>query len=152
MLEFDNIGNKPLKKGHTMPFSNSDDIIDSRDIIERISELEDMLEDCVVDDGNVTVIYEDGETDMTDEHEELQILKALAEEAEGYAADWPYGETLINESHFTEYAQQLAEDIGTIDTDALTWPACHIDWDAAAEALKMDYTEVDFDGTTFLVR
>ncbi len=151
MLDFDNIGNQPLKKGHVMTFSNSDDTIDSRDVIARIYELEDELECCVVDEENETVASEDGEIDLTDEHEELQVLRALAEEAEGYAADWPHGEVLINESYFTEYAQQLAEDIGAIPDEA-GWPACHIDWDAAADALKIDYTEVDFDGTTFLIR
>ncbi len=152
VLDFDNIGNQPLKKGHVMTFSNSDDTIDSRDVIERISELEDELECCVVDEENATVASEDGETDLTDEYEELQVLKALAGEAEGYADDWSHGVVLIKESYFTEYAQQLAEDIGAIDTDSLRWPACHIDWNAAADALKIDYTEVNFDGTTFLSR
>lgn len=57
----------------------------------------------------------------------------------------------IPEDEFEDYAEQLAEDIGAIDREA-RWPLNRIDWEAAAEDLKVDYTEFDFDGTTYLVR
>jgi len=118
--------------------SNSDDIIDSRDVISRIDELEEQR------DNEAQGLNEDEEA-------ELAALQSLAEEAEGYCADWGYGETLIRDSYFAEYAEQLADDVGAIDRDA-SWPICHIDWEAAAESLKMDYTAVDFDGVTYWVR
>jgi len=122
-------------------FSNADDFVDSRDVIQRIDELETMRDD-----------EEQAEGDFTeDDAEELRILAALAEEAEGYIPDWNYGEQLIRESYFTDYARELADDIGAIDRNA-DWPLSHIDWDAAAEQLKMDYVEVDFDGVTYLAR
>lgn len=86
-----------------------------------------------------------------DEQAELAALKALAEEAEGYAADWAHGETLIRDSYFKEYAQELAEDIGAINRNA-TWPNNCIDWDQAARELQMDYTSVEFDGVTYWIR
>lgn len=86
-----------------------------------------------------------------EEAEELAALKALAEEAEGYASDWRHGATLIRDEYFTTYARQLAEDIGAVSDDA-GWPGRHIDWDAAADELRQDYTSVDFDGETFWVR
>ena len=52
--------------------SNSDDIIDSRDVIERI------------------VYLEADETDEA-EQEELDILLALQEDAESYAEGWQHG-------------------------------------------------------------
>lgn len=112
---------------------NHDDIIDSRDVIERIEQL-NALEDDRDDDENA----------------ELATLVALANEAEGYG-DWAHGETLVRDSHFVEYAQQLADDIGAIDRNA-SWPLNHIDWEAAAEALKQDYSSVDFDGVTYWIR
>ncbi len=59
------------------------------------------------------------------------------------------GLTLVHERYFEDYARQLAEDTGAIDDDA-HWPATHIDWPAAADELKMDYTELDVevDGVT----
>lgn len=66
-------------------------------------------------------------------------------------SSWTYGVTLIRDSYFEDYAQQMAEDIGAINRDA-TWPLNHIDWEAAAEALKGDYTSAEFDGVTYWAR
>ena len=82
--------------------------------------------------------------------EELVILRQLAEQCED-CGDWLYGATLIRDTYFKEYAQELAEDIGAVDSDA-AWPMNCIDWDAAADALRQDYTEVEFDGETYLIR
>jgi hypothetical protein len=58
---------------------------------------------------------------------------------------------LIRDSYFEDYARQLAEDIGAIDSKA-SWPNNHIDWEDATDALKQDYTEVDFDGVSYWIR
>jgi len=93
------------------------------------------------------------ETDGLDpeEAEELAALKALVEQASGYAADWEHGETLIRDSYFETYAQELAEDIGAINSEA-TWPNNCIDWEQAARELRMDYTSVSFDGVDYWIR
>ena len=127
--------------------SNMDDVIDSRDIIERIAELEEERE--ALDDGEHAEAL--AEWDEGDEGQELRALKALAEEAEDYSPDWKYGEALIRDSYFREYAEQLAEDIGAVDRNA-SWPCNCIDWDEAARQLKQDYTSVDFDGVEYWVR
>lgn len=111
----------------------ANDIIDSRDVIARIEELE----------GD--------ESRSEEEAEELAILKALAAEASGYAPDWEYGATLIRKTYFVQYAEELAEDIGAIDRNA-KWPLNHIDWESAAYQLEQDYTEVEFGGVPFLIR
>ena len=119
--------------------SNTDDFIDSRDVIERIDELRA---------GWMAT----GDTDdlTPEEAGELAILEALADEG-GVSPDWDYGETLIRDSYFREYAQNLASDIGAI-TDEYSWPASHIDWRAAAAALQQDYFDVDFDGVRYWIR
>lgn len=140
----------------TTDISNSDDTIDSRDVIARIEELE--AERDAFDEAQAERATENGDetgaawADVYEaEADELKALKALAEEAEGYSSDWRHGETLIRDSYFVEYAEQLAEDIGAIDRDA-SWPLSHIDWDAAADELKQAYTSVDFDGVTYWIR
>ena len=127
----------------TKEIINTEDVIDSRDVIERIGDLESMIED------NEEEAEEDQE-DLTDEKEELEILKALAEEASG-SSDWPHGEALIRHSYFEEYAQELAEDIGAINRD-MSWPNNCIDWEQAARELQMDYMNVDFDGVEYWIR
>jgi hypothetical protein len=93
----------------------------------------------------------DNAFDEPSDYEELKALKALSEEAEAYAPDWRYGATLIRDSYFKRYAEELADDIGAINSDA-TWPNNCIDWDHAARELQMDYTSVEFDGVTYWVR
>jgi len=124
----------------TREISNSDDVIDSRDVIERIKELESIegIED------KINALEED------DDALELVALRELASEGEG-CADWKYGETLIRDSYFKEYAQELADDIGAINSEA-SWPNNCIDWDRAARELRMDYTAIDFSGVTYWVR
>ena len=165
---------------------NSDDIIDSRDIIKRIEELTELKDaveeakaaveeakaaleeaklavedesDVGADDNlsNAEDFLSDTEDTLSDaeaefgddEQEELVTLEALADEAAS-SPDWRYGETLISESYFTEYARQFADDIGAIDGNA-AWPCNHIDWEAAADELKQDYMSVDFGGETYLI-
>jgi hypothetical protein len=123
----------------TKEISNSEDIIDSRDVIARIEELGSELEEGSIDDPS-----------DADLKEELASLKNLAEQCEG-VSDWTYGESLIRDDYFEEYARELAEDIDAIQSDQ-GWPNYCIDWTFAAEELQMDYTPVDFDGVTYWIR
>lgn len=146
----------------TREISNSDDIIDSRDVIKRIADLESELEDAhheEFSDGDpLTAPDFDAWLQeiqsswhlYTDEATELLKLRALAEEGESLP-DWPHGTGLIRESHFQDYAQEVAEDIGAIDRNA-RWPLHCIDWERAADELKMDYTSLDFDGVIYWAR
>jgi hypothetical protein len=178
----------------TREISNHDEVIDSRDIIKRIEELEgeqtdhldsianvffevgsdfyaaDILKGLLSPDEVTNLlgdVHEAGEMSgpqvaeaikaaqewqdwEADNAEELDTLRELADEASG-SPDWEYGETLIRDSYFREYAHQLAEDCGMLhDTD--TWPNRCIDWDQAADELKEDYFYVDFDGVEYWIR
>lgn len=115
----------------------ADDILDSRDIIARIEYLEGRLND------------EDDPLDV-DEREELDALTDLAQDGES-VPDWHYGEALIRDDHFEDYARELAQDIGAIDR-AASWPLSYIDWAAAADALKMDYADLTFMGYMYWAR
>lgn len=133
----------------TEAISNTQDVIDSRDVIKRI----DYLESFEVDEATEDTTELDGEHFELDGSEivELQSLRNLRDEAEGYAPDWKYGEALILDSYFEDYAQQLAEDIGAIDKNA-SWPNNCIDWEKATRELQYDYMAVDFDGATYWIR
>ena len=78
--------------------------------------------------------------------------KALWDDA-GYAIDdvAENEPTMIPEHDFSEYAQELAEDIGAITRDA-KWPVYCIDWERAARELKLDYASVRVNGTTYYFR
>ena len=125
--------------------SNFDDIIDLREIHERIEELEE--------EGHGEG---EGHDQESDEAIELRRTLAFSEECKGNGGDekwrgeW-YPLTAIRDSYFKDYAQELAEDIGAIPA-GLGWPCTCIDWDQAARELQMDYTAVEFDGITYWVR
>lgn len=153
-----------------MSISNTDDVIDSRDVIERIEELEGERQD-LQDEFETAVDNELQNTDpeqretlntvrndaykaLTDWDEEnkaeLDALKALVEEAEGYSEDWRHGATLVRDSYFEDYARELLEDIGDIPRNLPHY--IEIDWEATARNIRVDYTEVDFDGVSYWVR
>jgi hypothetical protein len=119
--------------------SNTADIIDSRDIIARIEELEAEYD---------AEAFEDNLDE--DERYDLLALKSLAEEAEN-CCDWEDGVALINDNYFEQYAEEFASDIGAISSEH-QWPLCCIDWKKAASDLQTDFSSVDFDGVTFWVR
>ena len=119
--------------------SNTADIIDSRDIIARIDELEAEYD---------AEAFEDNLDE--DERDELLALKTLAEEAENVCS-WEDGETMIHDTYFKDYAEQYADDIGAVGTEN-QWPLYPIDWEAPADDLQQDYSSVDYDGQTFWVR
>jgi len=111
--------------------TNTESIIDSRDVIARLEYLEGTERD-------------------EDEEEEFKALSALAEEGKDYAEDWLHGATLIHERYFTEYAQEMLEDCCEIPRNLPHYIA--IDWEATAQNIRVDYTEIDFNGQTYLVR
>lgn len=112
----------------------SEDYIDSRTIIEKYDELKNEIED------------EEREP-TEDEGEFMDAVDDLSTEV----SDWDFGAQMIREDCFEDYARQLAEDIGSISGDE-QWPFTHIDWEAAATELQMNYSSVSFLGCDYLVR
>lgn len=116
------------------------DIIDTRDIIERVEELEPAV-DAIGEGEHIA---------------EWKFLTAILADLAGnggdeqWRGDW-YPVTLIRDSYFTDYAQELAEDIGAVNADAF-WPNNCIDWKQAARELQMDYSIVEVDGATYWYR
>lgn len=152
----------------------SQEYFDSRDLIARMeeleserSDLESELEACqeaheaAVKAGNTTAALAAGEevqkaadgiTEWDDDNlDELEVLREANKWGENYVPDWRYGATLIDERYFTEYAEELAYDIGALQGNE-QWPHNHIDWESAASELAYDYTRFDFGGETYLVR
>ena len=134
-------------------FDNDSNVIDSRDVIERIEELEAELAD---DDGNIPSLDSLSDDDeRRADVEELEELKRLQSEAES-SPDWQHGETLIRESYFASYIEELINDCYEMpkDMNSGAWPWRHmkIDYEAAADEAKADYFEVEYFGVTYLIR
>jgi hypothetical protein len=102
------------------------DVISSKEIIERLDELEsdeDLLSDA--------------------DKEELEDLREF-KNVFGEFSEWEDGLTIIARSYFVEYVKDMLEDTGDIPSYIV------IDWDATADNIKQDYISYDINGTEFL--
>lgn len=132
-------------------FSENDDMLNSSDIIERIEYLRSFLAD-LPDDVSLETYNpdEDKRGDRSEAVKEYNELSDLEQSGESYASDWLHGETLINADYFAQYAEELVKDIGDLPRNMPGYLV--IDWEATADNLKADYTEISFRGSTFLIR
>ena len=141
----------------TNTISNLDDTIDVRDIIARVEELREERDDLqlALDGGSQEDVNALAEWE-TDNAEELAELESLLDDLNGmggdeqWEGDW-YPVTLIRDSYFQDYAQELAEECCMIDTNA-KWPMTCIDWEQAARELQWDYSSVEVNGVTYWTR
>lgn len=115
----------------TLEELNGDDLIDTRDLAERLNELKDM----------------DAEDMTEDELEELECLRDLADDI---GSEWRHGVTLIADSHFEEYTRDLLDDLGYIPRDLPDW--IEIDYQATANNLLQDYSETSLGFNTYYYR
>lgn len=133
---------------NTDEIRNNEDTLDTRDIrarLDYLDVLEETANDTELDSDERDVAREDREA-AEEEYNALTNLWDTESDNE-----WEWGATLIHTDYFEEYARELADELGFIDREA-SWPVRHIDWEAAANELAMDYREVEFDGATYLVR
>ena len=143
----------------TTEFTAGDDLIDVRDVISRVEELRSERDsvqediDNAVDDLEVDAAEGAMEAWAADNAEELSTLESLLENLcgcggdEQWEGDW-YPQTLIHENHFESYMDQMLDDIGDIPKDLPSYLTITVDYDA----LKQDYSEVEYEGETYYYR
>ena len=115
------------------------DIIDVRDIIARVEELEPQVD--TIGEG---------------EHiAEWNMLTRILHELNGYGGDeqwrgdW-YPVTLIDDAYFVDYVQDMLADCGVVPRDLPHY--IEIDWRATARNVQTDYSSVEIDGRTYWYR
>lgn len=152
------------------------DIIDVRDVIARVEELREERDDLIntvseacnereamsdtgsdEDKARAEKEHKDAmqaESEWRDENaEELSKLEELLSDLCGYGGDeqWEgdwYPVTLIKESYFETYMDDMLEDIGDLPKNLPSYLTITVDYDA----LKQDYSEVEFEGNTYYYR
>ena len=106
------------------------DIIDSRDLLEELETLD--------------------EEDSYDK-ERIEMIDDLKEEVG--KDNFEMGVTFIRENYWVQYCEDLAYDCGYLDRQDDSNPLqYHIDWQGWADAVEMDYSQINFDGDTYYWR
>lgn len=137
------------------------DNIDTRDLLERLEELQAMrdlissladdLKDAETDEEKETIEGKlDSAKDDFDkaEQEELSQLEELQNDiGETTFRD---GCQLIHPDNFTDAMRELCEEIGSVPRDFPSYIA--IDWDATAKNLEVDYSVATFQGEDYFYR
>jgi len=131
----------------------------SHDVIDRIEELRnefidtteaDEMADDFIDPMDLVMSEDDWAFGLgADGAAEMVALLALESEGKGFA-DWEHGVSFVSDYHFKDYAREIAEDCGMIDRESSM--ANYIDWDAWARDVRMDYSSVEVNGTTYWAR
>ena len=125
-----------------------DDIIDTRDIISRFEELEDQLFNGIDSD-----MLAEGTSEHAAALAEFEVLQTILEELcgaggdEKWRGDW-YPLTLIRDSYFEQYMDQLIDDIGDIPRDLPAYIRIELDY----TMLQQDYTSIEIDGVDYWYR
>ena len=127
-------------------FDLTDDIIDVRDIIARVKELEDARGELII--GPDWSYYVPGLD--ADDACELSGLTDILDDIAGNGGDekwrgaW-YPVTLVRDSHFVEYTKDLLE-----ECEIPSW--IEIDWHKTARNVLFDYTGTEIEGVTYWYR
>lgn len=117
-------------------------ILDS--FLENFPQYEDMTDTF----EEISFEEEEIESWKEDWYTELEVIEAINEVENEVGSEWEYGVTLIEEDDFEEYCEELVTDCGYISKDFPSW--IEIDWEATASNMKQDYSEVDYQGKTYL--
>ena len=139
------------------------DIIDVRDIIARVEELDSTREGLRAefdsDDSNAGVDFDRwvctnaGSAWSREEEEELASLTAILDDIAGNGGDekwrgaW-YPVTLVRDSYFVEYTKDLLEELE--ECEIPSW--IEIDWHKTARNVLFDYTGTEIEGVTYWYR
>lgn len=142
----------------------NDDVFDSRDVNAALADYElgmtPGFQDWNADDGPYPELEDETEQAFAEriraahgdeDADDYLALIDLRDQLNTWGSDWNDGMTIVVDGAFEDYAEQVARDVGLID-DTDGWPLYHIDWAAAADSLKRDYSEATVNGTVYYAR
>ena len=100
---------------------------------------------------DLKTLVEDGDLTLDDEdRERLGALDKLAKDLRDDLIDAAReGYHFIEKRCFDDYARELVEERHP-NTDFKSWPFDCIDWCRVADFLSLDYSEVEWEGVTYL--
>lgn len=84
---------------------------------------------------------------------EMAVLTLVDAQLQQHPETWSTSETkLVRDDYLEAYAAVDAAERAGVPPSPRPWPFNHINWAAAAEDLRTQYVEIDFDGVTYWMR
>ena len=135
--------------------------IDTRDLIETRDELKQEILDSFLEnfphyeemtESFEDILFEEEEIESwkQDWQEEINQITCIDEVEDEIGSEFDFGVTLIPEDDFTDYVEDLLKGCEYISDDFPSW--IEIDWEATAENVKQDYSELEYEGETYFYR
>jgi hypothetical protein len=109
------------------------DVINSLDIMERITDLETQSNERILTDA---------------EHQELELLIHVHRVGEALTSHWEEGVVLVHDFYFSEYARQQIEHEYILHVPSFI----HIDWEETAFQYQEGWVDIDIGTDTYWVR
>jgi hypothetical protein len=113
---------------------------------EHYAERTETFDDILFDEGEIESWREDWREKL-DEIEEIDRV-----EDEVCNGEFDSGTTLIKEYDFEEYCEEFVRDCGYLSRDTPALIENNIDWSGIADDMRIDYSELEYQGTTYLFR
>ena len=136
---------------------------DTRDLAEKREELQtDLVDsfndyfDTEIEDFDELIKYiddsenEDVQEWRDDNSNDFEHIEEI-DELEDEISEFSFGETLIPEDDFTEYCEEFIGDCYDL-THVPDFIKNNIDWEGVASDISVDYTNVTYQGVSYLVR
>lgn len=160
-----------MSKFSTSEIDNNTDILDSREIQERLDYLTDEIQSALESSGRDETDFSTLAEDHTPEDLERIIDRLINRELlessvwdewsiiretfDGVkdCSEWKFGMTFLRESYVDEdWAENECKGMGLIPNDLPFFIESNIDWDGVKDDLLQDYTSLDFDGVKYYYR
>ena len=136
-------------------------ILDTRNLAERREALKQEILDSFLEnfphyeemtESFEDIRFEEEEIESWKEYfeDELKEIEEIDDVENELGSEFEYGVTLVDVDDWEEYVEELLEDIGYIPKDFPSW--IEIDWESTANNVKVDYTEVTYQGNSYLGR
>ena len=138
-------------------------ILDTRDLAERREALKQEILDSFLENfphyEEMTESFEDIrfeeeeiESWKEDFEDELKEIEEIDDVENEMGSEFEYGVTLVDVDDFEDYCKELMEEFGYINKDIPQLIKNNIDYKGIAGDMKYDYTEVTYQGNSYLGR
>lgn len=137
-------------------------MLDTRDLAEEREELKAQVFESFIENFPQYEEMTSSFDDIRFEEEEIQSWKedwegelsiiSDIDYLEENLSEFDFGVTLIPEDDFVDYCEELLKELGVLPSNLPWYISNHIDWEGVAGDIKQDYSEIEYQGQTYLYR